>query len=145
MASSSVTVTSSAPRCAASSGTNNLDITQVLGTFGGTQSRAWSINDLNTIVGFAHDAGDNKRAMVSFDGGATLLDLNDLALDLTGWASLDEAFDINENGDIVGQGTLVSGEKAAFLLTATVVPLPAAAWLFLSGLGILAGIRSRRA
>lgn len=116
---------------------NNL--TAVMGTFGGDTSRAWSINDLGTIVGYADAAGNAKRALVSYDGGTTLLDLNSLAVDLTGWASLDEAYDINASGQIVGIGTLTDGSRGAFLLTA--VPVPAAVWLFISACAALFGFR----
>ena len=105
-----------------------------LGTFGGTQSRAYSINDSNVTVGFAMNSSDERRAMVSLDG-LTIQDLNTLVLDMTGWQSLDIAYDINANGDIVGVGTLADGTQQAFLLTA--VPIPAAAWLFISALGLL--------
>ena len=114
----------------------------LMGTFGGTESRAWSINDVGTIVGFAEDAGNADRAMVSYDGGNTLVDLNDFVLDLSGWQSLDVAYDINENGQIVGVGTLTDGTKGAFLLTA--VPVPAAVWLFLSAFAALFGFRKVR-
>ncbi len=122
----------------------DFNLLQVLGTFGGNASRIWSLNDLGVVVGFAQDATNANRAMVSFDGGATLLDLNDLVSDMTGWASLEAAYDINESGQIVGIGTLDSGERGAFLLTATVVPLPAAVWLFGSALAMFAGFVRRR-
>ncbi|MBT8422774.1 MAG: hypothetical protein HKN56_09410 [Gammaproteobacteria bacterium] len=118
---------------------SNLNVTQLMGTFGGAQSRAWSINDIGTIVGFARDSSEANRAMVSYDGGATLVDLNSVALDLSGWQSLDVAYDINENGQIVGIGTLTDGTQGAFLLTA--VPVPAAVWLFVSACAALFGFR----
>lgn len=83
--------------------------------------------------------------MISKDSGLTLLDLNSLVVDLSGWLSLDEAYDINESGQIVGTGTRESGLKGAFLLTPTaVVPIPAAAWLFLSGLMTIGMMRRRK-
>jgi len=113
-----------------------------LDAFGGGNSRAWSINDDGVIVGYGTNANENLRALVSFDGGATSTDLNTLALDLTGWQSLSEAYDINENGQIVGSGILDNGDRAAFL--ATVVPLPAAVWMFMSALGVMVGFRKIR-
>jgi probable HAF family extracellular repeat protein len=103
-----------------------------MGTFGGNQSRALSINNLGAIVGYAENAALERRAMLSLDGGLTLLDLNTLVADLSGWQSLDEAYDINERGEIVGIGTRATGERGAFMLT--VVPIPAAVWLLGSAL-----------
>jgi uncharacterized membrane protein len=114
---------------------------QLLGTFGGTQSRAFSINDANTIVGFAEIAGNDDRAMISYDG-LNMVDLNSEVANLSGWASLDRAYDINENGDIVGYGTRTDGTQQAFRLT--VVPVPAAIWMFISALGLLASRRALR-
>jgi probable HAF family extracellular repeat protein len=113
----------------------------VLDTLGGRSSRAWSINDAGIIVGWAHNADGAKRAIVSYDGGETIIDLNDLVGSLEGWDSLDEAYDINENGQIVGYGTLSTGERGAFVLS--VVPIPAAVWLFGSALGLLGWMRKR--
>jgi len=112
-----------------------------LGTFGGLGSRALSINDSNVLVGFAANSDEQKRAMVSYDG-VNIVDLNTEVLDLQGFVSLDEAYDINESGQIVGVGTLATGERQAFLLTA--VPVPAAVWLFGSALGLLGWMRKAR-
>jgi probable HAF family extracellular repeat protein len=114
----------------------------VLDTLGGNSSRAWSVNDAGIIVGWAKNASGAKRAIVSYDGGETIIDLNDLVGTLDGWASLDEAYDINENGQIVGYGTLSTGEQGAFVLS--VVPIPATVWLFGSALGLLGWLRRRR-
>lgn len=119
------------------------NVTQVMGTFGGNRSRAWSINDLGIIVGYAENAANEKRAMITLDGGATLIDLNTMVGDLSGWASLDEAYDINEAGQIVGVGTRTDGTQGAFLLT--VVPVPPAIWLLGSALLALGGMRRGRA
>ncbi len=113
-----------------------------LDPLGGDQSRAWAINDAGIIVGYGSDAGGVLRAAVSFDGGATSQDLNLLALDLTGWQHLSEALDINEDGTIVGYGVLDDGSFGAFV--ATVVPVPAAVWLFGSALAALLGFRRRQ-
>jgi len=113
-----------------------------LDPLGGDLSRAWSINDDGVIVGHGSDAGGVYHALVSFDGGATSQDLNLLATDLTGWQHLSVASDINEAGTIVGYGYLDNGELGAFV--ATVVPVPAAVWMFLSALGALIGFRKVR-
>lgn len=119
------------------------NLLQVMDTFGGNRSRAWAINEDGTIVGFARDGSGAHRALVSYDGGASIIDLNSV-LNRTnhGFVSLDEAFDINENGQIVGVGTLANGETRAFMLTA--VPVPAAVWMFASGLGLLGWLRRRQ-
>ena len=89
----------------------------LLGTFGGNRSTAFGVNDAGAIVGYARDASGQNRAFLSLDG-VTMIDLNTLVGDLSGWASLDEAYDINAAGEIVGIGTLTTGEQAAFVLTA---------------------------
>lgn len=115
----------------------------ILGTLGGSRSLFNAINNNGVAVGMSFNASEEKRAMISFDG-ATLVDLNSI-IDLTGtgFVTLDEAWDINQNGDIVGVGTLSNGDQGAFLLSA-VVPIPAAVWLFASGLGLLGWLRRAR-
>jgi probable HAF family extracellular repeat protein len=115
-----------------------------LSDLGGNDSRAWAVNDDGTIVGSARDgtSGATNRAAVSYDG-TNFIDLNTL-VNLTGtdFVKLDQARDINEDGQIVGIGTLADGTTRAFVLTA--VPIPAAAWLFASGLGVLGWLRRSR-
>jgi probable HAF family extracellular repeat protein len=113
----------------------------VLGTFGGDVSRFLAVNDAGIAVGSAQDADNITQAMISFDG-TSIIDLNTLVIDLTGWESLDQAYDINASGQIVGVGTLSTGEQGAFLLTA--VPVPAAVWLFGSALGVLGWVRRKK-
>ena len=111
------------------------------GTFGGDSSRFHAVNDIGCAVGTAKDVGNADHAAISCDG-ATLSDLNSMVLDLTGWQSLDVAYDINEAGQIIGIGTLDDGSQGAFILTA--VPVPAAVWLMGSALGLLGFMRRRR-
>lgn len=59
----------------------------------------------------------------------------------TGFVSLDEAYDINASGQIVGDGTLSDGSTGAFMLTA--FPVPAAIWLFGSALAGLGWLRRK--
>jgi probable HAF family extracellular repeat protein len=116
-----------------------------LGTFaGGNRSQFYALNDAGIMVGYARDGvtGADNRAMISYDG-LTMIDLNTLVVDLTGWDTLTEAYDINGSGQIVGIGTLSNGQQGAFILTA--IPVPAAVWFFASGLGLLGWIKRRNA
>ena len=63
------------------------------------------------------------------------------ASDIGGYASVFGEAD--QNGDIVGVGTLANGDQGAFLIS-SVVPIPAAVWLFASGLGLLGWLRRAR-
>ncbi|MCO6413222.1 MAG: DUF3466 family protein [Thiogranum sp.] len=111
-----------------------------LGTIGGGcagESYAFGNNNAGQVVGtwntMACLGGGGYQTL---DSGAFLytdgamLDLNSLISADSGW-HLFEARAINDLGQIVGQGML-DGEVHAFL--ATPVPLPAAAFLFASGL-----------
>jgi len=114
----------------------------IFGTFGGERSQLTAINDSGIAVGMAQaldGLGANvDTAMITYDG-STILDLNTLVnLAGTGLVSLDEAFDINANGDIVGVGTLSDGTRVL-----TAVPVPAAVWLFASALGALGWLRRK--
>lgn len=114
----------------------------IFGTFGGERSLFNAINDSGIAVGMAHAAGDVETAMITFDG-TTMIDLNSLVdLTGTGLVHLSEAFDINQNGDIVGIGINSAGQDQAFVIS--VVPIPAAVWLFGSALGALGWLRRRR-
>jgi len=121
------------------------NLLNVFGDFtdGSKGSRAWSINDAGVIVGWAKDASNAKRAMISYDG-INMVDLNTVVdLTGTGFVSLDEAYDINANGQVVGIGTLSDGSQGAFMISA--IPVPAAVWLFGSALAGLGWMRRRKA
>ncbi len=112
----------------------------------GSFSKAFGINDSGQIVGAAYMLGldpdpfhSQARAFIFEDG--TMNNLNSLINSGSGWI-LQEARDINENGEIVGWG-LFNGQTRAYLLTPTAVPLPGAFWLFGSGLMMLVAIRKR--
>lgn len=115
---------------------------------GGNDNRAFAVNNDGVIVGHTNDLGCQppfcftKHATISYDG-KTILQLGDLVADMDGWISLDNAYDINNAGFIVGVGTSVTGEAQAFLLTP--VPLPATAWLFFSGLALLFRLKIKQA
>lgn len=101
-------------------GTNLID----LGAGGGQ-----GINDLDQVVGGS-----------SLFAGGAVIDLNTLLDPTSGWA-IGSTFDINNRGQIVGVGTL-NGVEHGFIMTP--VPVPAAVWLFGSGIVGLAGLARRK-
>ena len=78
----------------------------------------------HTTIGGAHNA-------FIWNQYTGMLNLNAaIETDYPGWTLL-EAYDINENGWIVGLGVSPDGAQQGFLLQP--VPLPASLWLFISG------------
>lgn len=81
-----------------------------------TFSRAWAVNNAGQIVGISNESfftrGDERAFL--YESGA-MLDLNALIPAGTGWV-LNEATDINGQGQIVGAGHL-NGVERAFMLT----------------------------
>jgi probable HAF family extracellular repeat protein len=91
---------------------------QDLGTLDGyTTSIAYGINNKGRVVGTATNSSGSSHAFVRLNNG--IRDLNNLIPANSGW-ELIEARDINNNGRIVGYGT-VNGENHAFVLTPTSV------------------------
>jgi probable HAF family extracellular repeat protein len=91
-----------------------------LGTLGGDESRAESINDAGQIVGSAQNSeGDFRATLFDPTGAGNNIDLNTLIDPASGW-TLWWANDINNSGCIVGQGINPQGQAHAFLL----VPKP---------------------
>ena len=90
-----------------------------LGTLGGSASYARDINNLGQAVGRSKGADGSLRAFVwsdaNGDGLFEMQDLNALVDPASGWL-LQEAFSINDNGQITGHGWL-NGTSRAFLLT----------------------------
>lgn len=90
-----------------------------LGTLGG-DSIAWAINNSSQIVGTSTLLGGELHAFISQEdeaqGMRVLNDLNSLLLDNPGWV-LNEAYGINDAGQIVGYGVNPQGDTHAFLLT----------------------------
>lgn len=104
-------------------------VASLMDSFGGSDSRAFAINNDGVIVGKSDTTQGTSLATVSFDGTG-ISDLNMLVDDLSGWLTLNVAYDVNELGQIVGYGTRLDGSTEAFLLSPTVVPLPSAFILF---------------
>lgn len=103
------------------------------------------LNSIGQIVGYSCCLAGNQRTATLWDGDQ-VIDLNDFLsaeLAAAGW-HLTLAADINDHGMIVGiaengwSGEVVAG----FQLTP--VPLPAAVWLFGTGLAGLAGLARRQ-
>ncbi len=102
-----------------------------LGSLGGNFSEALGINNSQQIVGFSTITSDSstQRAFLWEEG--ELIDLNSLITPESGW-ELTSAFEINNNGDIIGIGTF-NGVERGFVARA--VPEPSSA-LGLLGLGV---------
>ena len=106
-------------------------------------AEGWSINDSDVVVGTSYDASlITGHAFI--DANGQMQDLNAL-VDAPGW-TLQDAFGINDAGQIVGDGIDPAGEYHAFLLTPTSsVPEPASlAVAAVAVAGFTAGGRRRR-
>jgi probable HAF family extracellular repeat protein len=100
-------------------------------------SYGWSLNNAGHVVGLITTGFSTSHAFL-WDGA--LHDLNSLIPLNSGW-TLTDARDINDAGQIVGNGWNPEGHFRAFILTP--VPEPATYAMLLAGLGLLAGIRGR--
>jgi len=106
---------------------------------GATSSFAFGINNSGQVVGFSETVGDNTANRAFLYTNGAMLDLNSLISADSGWA-LKVASAINDSGQIIGSG-IINGQTHAFLMTP--VPIPAAFWLFGSGLVGLFGFMRR--
>jgi probable HAF family extracellular repeat protein len=123
-----------------------------IGTLGGRNSYANAINGFDFVVGSSQTATGESHAFVYHEKafwfyGTTMMDLNDLLPEGTGWDCLNDAYDINEWGQVIGVGTK-NGESHAFLMTlmplSDVAPVPVpAAHLLLGSCLALYSIRKR--
>ena len=83
-------------------------------SLGGTTSCAYAVNNNGQIVGSSKILGDSENHAFLYDNNQ-MLDLNDLLPTGSGW-ELKNASDINDSGQIVGNG-IIAGEYHAFLMT----------------------------
>lgn len=85
-----------------------------LGTLGGIYSAAFGLNDRDQVVGATTRADDEQVAFLWSND--QMLELSTLLPPGHGW-KLYAAYDIDENGAIVGEGRRPDGAARAFLLT----------------------------
>lgn len=115
-------------------------VMQNLGTFGQLGSAAFDINAYGQVVGTV----SNLHAIL-WQNGSTIFDLCDLTdCVASGWDYLISANAINDQGSITGYGITANGEKHAFLIQASPVPLPPAFWMLSSGLVVMIGVARRK-
>lgn len=120
-----------------------------LGTLAGsTYNFATGINTAGQVVGHALTSNVTDHAFFA-DVTGPLRDLNDLIPAGSGWV-LNDAYGINDHGQIVGDGS-INGQQHAFLLTPFApgggppsVPLPRAGWTGAATLAALAVCRRLR-
>ncbi len=88
---------------------------EVIHTLGGADSYPYGINDAGHVVGLSATVWSTWGAFLwtSYSG---MVDLNDLIDPFSGWL-LDSAYDISNDGRIVGQGVNPQGFLRGFLLT----------------------------
>ena len=93
-----------------------------LGTLGGTYSIAAGLNNVGQVVGQAKDGSGASHAFLWQDG--EMFDLNDLIPVDSGWDLLESGWEINDVGQIVGDG-YIGDQVRGFLMTPSItVSLP---------------------
>jgi probable HAF family extracellular repeat protein len=87
-----------------------------LGTLGGSESRAYDVNDTNQVVGWSSNAGAQDRAFLWEDvNGNDLSDAGEM-IDLgTLGGGGSRALAVNNAGQVVGSADTATGELRAFL------------------------------
>ncbi|VAW88932.1 hypothetical protein MNBD_GAMMA17-1943, partial [hydrothermal vent metagenome] len=113
-----------------------------LGTLGGAQSVARSVNNAGTIVGWANVSDGAKHAFIYENG--TMYDLNDYVSGDPGFVIVD-AYSINEIGQILVRAYKSSSENQYWLLTdpdslPTAPPEPEPAPVNVESMGVFGGI-----
>ena len=110
---------------------------------GGAGSSGLGINASGQVIGFANTAAGAQHAF--FYSNGQMVDLNSKIGSADSLYTLISADAINDGGQIVANGIVnATDQDVAFLLTPTSpVPEPAAAWLLVSGLGVLGALVRR--
>lgn len=110
---------------------------------GNVASVAWSVNDAGDIVGTGSSTTQPNHALLW--RGGQMIDLGLLPeVQAAGW-QLEQAMDINNQGQITGIG-LLGGQLRSFVLTPVASPVPEpAAWLLLAAGGLALAARRRAA
>ncbi len=94
---------------------------QDLATLGGRNSYSYNVGAGGQVVGASEvEMNSANTHAFLYTSGSGMVDLNTLIDPLSGWELLDAA-DINEAGQITGQG-LINGEYHAYLLTPVTIP-----------------------
>lgn len=113
-----------------------------LPSLGGYSTEALAINAQADVVGVGEVIRQSGIYHAFLYRNGVMTDLNTLIGANSSWA-LTEALDINDSGQIVGNG-IYAGQSRAFLLTP--IPLPPAFWsgaMLLGGVGLMKKIRSK--
>jgi len=92
-------------------------------TLGADSSSASGINNLGQIVGYL---GFGQLTQAFLFDGTNMVNLIQYILPLSGFTNLSSAYGINDQGQIIGAGTLTNGDYHGFLLT------PSKPWILLS-------------
>ncbi|ESS73679.1 integral membrane protein containing repeats-like protein [Methyloglobulus morosus KoM1] len=104
-----------------------------------TLSNGIDVNAAGQVVGEYFDSAGHSRAFVTENGN--IMDLNTLLYgDIAGW-DLQTVYAINDAGQILGSGAKFFGGRNFLLTPISSVPLPAAIWLFGSGIIGLLGFK----
>lgn len=115
------------------------------GSFGSVASGVSA--DGGVVVGRASGTSGDEAFVWTHAGGMQSLSdiLSGNGVDLTGW-QLRQALGVSADGQtIVGEAINPDGFREAYVATIpTVVPVPAAIWLFASALGLMGGMRKGR-